>query len=69
MALGSSPVAFTLPSDIAPVSGKEFLDIHATIEYGFTLKYVRDTIRTYSQRKIDFFSIFTDLPQIINNIL
>ena len=28
---------------------KEFLDIQATIECGFTLKRVRDIIRTYSQ--------------------
>ena len=35
--------------DIAPVSSKEFLDIQATIECGFTLKRVRDMIRTYSQ--------------------
>ena len=28
---------------------KEFLDIQATIEYGFTLKRVRDMTRTYSQ--------------------
>ena len=28
---------------------KEFLDIQATVECGFTLKRVRDMIRTYSQ--------------------
>ena len=28
---------------------KEFLDIQATIEYGFTLKHVCDTTRTYCQ--------------------
>ena len=33
----------------APASNKEFLDIQATIECGFTLKRVRDMIRTYSQ--------------------
>ena len=32
----------------APVSSKEFLDIQATIECGFTLKRVRDMIRTFS---------------------
>ena len=32
-----------------PALSKEFLDIQATIDYGFTLKYVRDMIRTYSQ--------------------
>ena len=32
-----------------PAFSKEFLDIQATIECGFTLKRVRDMIRTYSQ--------------------
>ena len=36
-------------SDFAPVASKEFRDIQATIECGFTLKRVRDMIRTYSQ--------------------
>ena len=36
-------------SDFAPASSKEFLDIQATIECGFTLKRVSDLIRTYSQ--------------------
>ena len=31
-------------------SSKEFLDIQANIECGFTLKRVRDMIRTYSVR-------------------
>ena len=44
--LGSSPVAVTSPSDFAPASNKEFLDIHATIECGFPLKRVRDMTRT-----------------------
>ena len=48
MVLGSSPVAVTSPSDFAPASSKEFLDIQATIECGFTLKRVRDMTRTYS---------------------
>ena len=34
-------------SDFAPASSKEVLDIQATIECGFTLKRVRDMIRTY----------------------
>ena len=37
---------------MAPVSSKEFLDIHGLWmcgSYGFTLKRVRDKIRTYSQ--------------------
>ena len=33
-------------SDIAPVSGKEFLDTLATIERGFTLKRIRERIST-----------------------
>ena len=32
-----------------PVLSKTFLDIEATIESGFTLKRVRDMIRTHSQ--------------------
>ena len=39
----------TTTSDFAPASSKEFLDIQATIECGFTLKRVRDMIKTYSQ--------------------
>ena len=42
MVLGSSPVAVTSPSDFAPASSKEFLDIQAIIECGFTLKRIRD---------------------------
>ena len=44
-----SPVAVTSPSDFAPASSKDFLDIQATIECGFTLKHIRDMTRTYSQ--------------------
>ena len=47
--VGWNPVAVTSPSDFAPASSKEFLDIQATIECGFTLKRVRDMIKTYSQ--------------------
>ena len=36
-------------SDFTPASSKEFLDIQATIECGFTLKCVCDMIKTYSQ--------------------
>ena len=32
-----------------PVSSKEFLEIQANIECGFTLKCVCDMLRTYSQ--------------------
>ena len=42
-------------SDGVPIprssNSKEFLDIQATIEGGFTLKRVRDMTRTYSQFK------------------
>ena len=43
-------VAVTSPSDFAPASSKESLDIQATIECGFTLERVRDMTRTCSQR-------------------
>ena len=36
-------------SDFTPASSKEFLDIQATIECGFTREGVRDMARTYSQ--------------------
>ena len=47
--MGSSPVAVTQTSDFMPASSKEFVDIQATIECGYTLKQVCDMIRTYSQ--------------------
>ena len=34
---------------MAPASSKEFLDIHSTVECGFTLKLVCDMIKTYNQ--------------------
>ena len=48
MVLGSSPVTVIAPSYFAPASSKEFLDIQATVECGFTLKRVRDMTRTYT---------------------
>ena len=39
-------------SEFAPVLSKEFLDIQATMECGFTLIRVRDMIRTYSQKTL-----------------
>ena len=54
MVVGSSPIAVTSTSDIAPVLSNEFLDIQVTLECGFTLKRVRDMIRTYSQIKFLF---------------
>ena len=49
MVLGSSPVEVTSPSNFAPASSKEFLDIQVTIECGFILKRVCDMTRTYSE--------------------
>ena len=49
MVAGWSLDGVTQASDIAPVSSKDFLDIQATTEYGFTLNRVRDMIRTYNQ--------------------
>ena len=51
MVLGSSWVAVTSSSDFAPALSKQFLDIQATIQCGFTLKNVRDMTRTYNQLK------------------
>ena len=61
--MGSNPVAVTSPSDFAPASSKEFLDIQATIECGFTLKRVRDMIITYSQA--DYSSKITEIKNKI----
>ena len=41
-------------------SSKEFLDIQANIECGFTLKHVRDMTRTYSQLNIIVFELKKD---------
>ena len=38
----------------AAVSSKEFFDIQATIECGFTLECVHDMIKTYSQLEMCF---------------
>ena len=52
--VGLSPVAVTYNSDIALASSKEFLDIQATIECGFTLKHMCNMIRTCSQTFLFF---------------
>ena len=44
--LGSSPVAVASPTDFTPASSKEFLDIQATIAFGFTVKRIRGMTRT-----------------------
>ena len=56
----------TWTSDFAPASSKEFLDIKATIECGFTLKRVRDLTRIYNQLMNTLFPI---IATIINCIL
>ena len=43
------PLQSIKTSDMAPVSRKEFLDIQAKIECGFTLNCLRDMIKTCSQ--------------------
>ena len=49
-------------SHIAPVSSKEFLDIQAATECEFTLKRVRDIIRTYSQmHRTDKYSQYSSI--------
>ena len=50
MVVDSNPVAVAETSDITSVSRKEFLNIQANIELGFTLKCVRDMIIKYSQK-------------------
>ena len=67
MVLGSNPVAVTSPSDFVPASSKEFLDIQATIECGFTLKYVRDMTKTHSEIKV--FSIIFKVLSVAKNYL
>ena len=48
VAVGSNPIAVIYTSDIASVSRKEFLDVQAIIECGFTLKHARYMIRIWS---------------------
>ena len=64
-------------SDFVPVSSKEFLDIQATIECGFTLKRVCDMIRTYSQmHRTDKYSqyssviwpVWLNIPTVLENL-
>ena len=57
MVVGSNPVAVTSPSDFVPASSKEFLDIQATIECGFTLKRVRDMIKTWEAELNKHYSV------------
>ena len=41
--------SYTNTQPFGQTSSKEFLDIQATVECGFTLKRVRDMTRTYNQ--------------------
>ena len=52
-----------------PVSSKEFLDIQATMECAFTLKHVRDMIRTYSQIAFYITFIFKNFLKKSNNLI
>ena len=64
--MNSSPVAVTQTSDIAPVLSKESLDIQATTECGFTLKHVRDVVRTYSQmHRTDKYSQYNQITEVV----
>ena len=70
MILGSSPVAVTSPSDFAPASSKEFLDIQATIECGFTLKRACDmNIQSVNQLKISKQAISLVLTTQVNILM
>ena len=48
MIIDSIPVAVTSNPDFAATSSKVFLDIQATIEYGFIVKLERHMTKTYS---------------------
>ena len=45
-------VAVNQTSERAPFSSKVFLDVQASIEFGFTLKRVRDMIKTDNEAGI-----------------
>ena len=63
--MGSSPVAVTWTSDLAPASSKKFLDIQGAIECGFTLKRVHDLTRIYSQLMNTLFPIIATIRNCI----
>ena len=51
---------------ITPTSSKEFFDIQATIECGFTLKRIRNMIRTYIQtHRTDKFSQHSSIIWVV----
>ena len=47
--MGKNVITEISDETLAPVLRKEFLHIQVTVEYGFTLKRVRDMIVTYGQ--------------------
>ena len=56
------PGAVISTLDIATVSSKQFLNIQANIECGFSLKHVRDKRITYSQmNRKDKYSEFSSI--------
>ena len=61
MVVESRLVALTLTSDFASALTKEFGDIEATIESGFTLKRVRDITKIHCQSGVGFESSCSDL--------
>ena len=62
MVVDLGPVKIISTVDIATVSSKQFLNIQANIECGFTLKRLRDKRRTYSQmNRKDKFSQFSSI--------
>ena len=64
--MGLSPIGVTLTLDIVSVLSKEFLDIQATIDYGFTLNWVCDMIQTYNQSDKSNL-LFFDIPNNLKN--
>ena len=52
MVVGYSQITVTSTLDFAPDSNKEFVEIQATIECGFTLKLVRNAITRYNQMSV-----------------
>ena len=75
MVVGLNPIVVTKTSDFVPALRKEFLDIQATIECGFTLKGICDRrIYSYvdhlqnSQQKIEA-QIYFNITFLTNFIL
>ena len=67
MFVGWNSVAVTNTSYIADISSKKIPDIHATIEFGLTLKRLYDLTRTYS--KMHRTDMYSHLRSIILSVL